>query len=352
MASQEDPDYAGVVEAFNSLLNSNYCNVAAIAFLVFDWLLGLHWEVSLFWTGASIGATILYATTRYMTLLENLLFLIQFSQLSDEEPNSCTQLVWTTFALSFFTSLPLLVLAVLRVYALTRHTLLATVTILIFSVPVVCIIVPYTFSATGQVIPIIGCLEADLTPVDLYTRLVVVERLFSLAGDVLLLVVTYWTSPLRGNFSDLLRVGGKTLSSVMLYNACPELPMSSTFRALTILDTLHLVLSVLAIEDLGGSSIIGIFRDPMASVLVSRFLLDLQDAHLRSVMLDSHRQLSTVCAVDDRTINFARVAGSLGATVDLDMGDDVGGYECGDDFDLQDWVREGDDGVSVDDLKV
>lgn len=59
-------------------------NAYHAAFLVFDWLLGLHWEVSLFWTGASIGATTLYATTRYMTLLENVLFLVQFSQLSDE----------------------------------------------------------------------------------------------------------------------------------------------------------------------------------------------------------------------------------------------------------------------------
>ncbi len=125
MASQEDPDYAGVVDAFNSLyvhvlldvlsrreayissalrLNSNYCNVAVIgepflvrsawkrlwndaynlAFLVFDWLLGLRWEISLFWKGASIGATTLYVTTRYMTLLENVLYLIQFSQVSGE----------------------------------------------------------------------------------------------------------------------------------------------------------------------------------------------------------------------------------------------------------------------------
>lgn len=64
---------------WNELLNAYHA-----AFLVFDWLLGLHWEVSLFWTGASIGATTLYATTRYMTLLENALFLVQFSQLSGE----------------------------------------------------------------------------------------------------------------------------------------------------------------------------------------------------------------------------------------------------------------------------
>ena len=170
-----------------------------------------------------------------------------------------------------------------------------------------------------------------------------------------------------------------------------ELPIPSIFRALTLLDTLHLVFSVLAvrlpferpsqqvteskqIEDLGGSSIIGIFRGPyvtdfaiastdllrfallitadrMASVLVSRFLLDLQDAHLRSVMLDSRRQLSTVCAVDDRTINFAPVAGSLGTTVDLDVGEDAMDYERDNDLDFQDWVMEDDDGDCID-LKV
>ena len=89
----------------------------------------------------------------------------------------------------------------------------------------------------------------------------------------------------------------------------------------------------------------------MASVLVSRFLLDLQDAHLRSVMLDSRRQLSTVCAVDDRTINFARVAGSLGMTIDLDVGEDAMDYERDNDLDFQDWVMEDDDGDCID-LKV
>ena len=89
----------------------------------------------------------------------------------------------------------------------------------------------------------------------------------------------------------------------------------------------------------------------MASVLVSRFLLDLQDAHLQSVMLDSRRQLSTVCVVDDRTINFARVAGSLGTTIDLDVGEDAMDYERDNDLDFQDWVMEDDDGDCID-LKV
>ncbi|KAI1790134.1 hypothetical protein LXA43DRAFT_891607 [Ganoderma leucocontextum] len=352
MASQEDPDYAGVVDAFNSLYAHNKLSNTAyiLAFLVFDWLVGLRWEMSLFWTGASIGATTLYATTRYMTLLDNVIFLIQFSQLSDEVSQFpaffflCTQLVWTTFVLSFFTSLPLLLLAVLRVYALTRHTLLATITFLILSVPVACTVVPYTFSAIGLVIPIIGCMEADLTPVDLYTR-----YLYSLAGDVLLLVVTYWTSPQRGNILGWLKNGGKTLSSVMLYNGLIY------FVALTVLDTLHLVFSVLAIEDLGGTSIIGILRDPMASVLVSRFLLDLQDAHRRSVMLDSRRPVSTVCSVEERTLSFARMTGPLSATIDDDMDDDFGGLGRDEgDLDSADWAMEDDDGLgdSVNDLKV
>ncbi|PIL22613.1 hypothetical protein GSI_15303 [Ganoderma sinense ZZ0214-1] len=124
------------------------------------------------------------------------------------------------------------------------------------------------------------------------------------------------------------------------------------FVALTVLDTLHLVFSILDIEDLGGSSIIGIFRDPMASVLVSRFLLDLQDAHLRSIMLDSRRPLSTVCVVDDRTIKFARAAGSLGATIDLDMANSIWDYGGDSSLDSQDWEMEDDDSESVDYLKV
>ena len=96
-----------------------------------------------------------------------------------------------------------------------------------------------------------------------------------------------------------------------------------------------------------------IFAVRMASVLVSRLLLDLQDAYLRSIILDSRRPLSTVCVVDDHAIRFARVAGSLGATINPDAREDVSDDGGDGNSDSQNWAMDDDDDVdNVDDFKV
>ena len=59
------------------------------------------------------------------------------------------------------------------------------------------------------------------------------------------------------------------------------------------------------------------------SVLVSRFLLDLQEAHKRSAMLDSRHMISTgSSAVDEGTISFARISGPFSATIDRGLSTD------------------------------
>ena len=52
------------------------------AFLVFDWMIGFPRELRLFWRDASIGATSLYAATRYLTLVTNLLYTMELSEFS------------------------------------------------------------------------------------------------------------------------------------------------------------------------------------------------------------------------------------------------------------------------------
>lgn len=66
----------------------------------------------------------------------------------------------------------------------------------------------------------------------------------------------------------------------------------------------------------------------MESVLVSRFLLDLQEAHQRSAMLDSRHMISTgSSAVDEGSISFARISGPFSATIDRGLSTD--------DYDIQ-----------------
>ncbi|TBU29909.1 hypothetical protein BD311DRAFT_659941 [Dichomitus squalens] len=332
MADQGDPDYAGVVQVFDSFLTGNYLSAAAMAFLAFDWIIGLPREIQLFWGNASVGATSLYAGARYLTLFCNIIYTLELFEMSTErsvwgEPYPvdsliadrifrCTRLVWTGFVVGFLAIIPLLVLAVLRVYALTQRRLLAAFIFLFLFIPLGASIVPYTYKAQGVVDSIFGCFEADFTPVALFQKWMWVSRM-TLAVILTSMSLTYSSAPRRCKLLDTLKDNGRTMASIILYN-----DILIFTRALVVVDTLHLVLSVLSVEDLGGASVIIELRNPIASVLVSHFLLDLQEAHKRSVLLDSHQLVSSgSSAADSGTISFARTTSLFFATIDHDLPD-------------------------------
>ncbi|RPD53085.1 hypothetical protein L226DRAFT_576528 [Lentinus tigrinus ALCF2SS1-7] len=80
------------------------------------------------------------------------------------------------------------------------------------------------------------------------------------------------------------------------------------------LNVLHLLFSILSIasDTLQSISLIAIFTDPITSILVSRFLIDLQEVH-------QHRadpQLSSL-SVSQGSLHFAtsKVIGSLGESL-------------------------------------
>ncbi|EJF63349.1 hypothetical protein DICSQDRAFT_168230 [Dichomitus squalens LYAD-421 SS1] len=329
MADQGDLDYAGVVQVFDNFLTGNYLSAAAMAFLAFDWIIGLPREIQLFWGNASVGATSLYAGARYLTLFCNLIYTLEVFEMSTErsvwgEPYPvysliadrifrCTRLVWTSFVVGFLAIIPLLALAVLRVYALTQRRLLAAFIFWLLFIPLGASIVPYTYNAQGVVDSIFGCFEADFTPVALFQKWMWVPRM-TLFVILTSMPLTYSSAPRRRKLIETLKDNGRTMASIILYNGLIY------FVALVVVDTLHLVLSVLSVEDLGGASVIIELRNPIASVLVSHFLLDLQEAHKRSVLLDSHQLVSSgSSAADSGTISFARTTSLFSATIDHNL---------------------------------
>ncbi|KAI1788593.1 hypothetical protein LXA43DRAFT_856338, partial [Ganoderma leucocontextum] len=83
---------------------------------------------------------------------------------------------------------------------------------------------------------------------------------------------------------------------------------------LLMLNITHLVLTELSVSArLSGALLL--FR--ITSVLVSRFLLDLQEAHqIKVVGLDTNDPLHTLQSFGIRSINLPPALGSLGATID------------------------------------
>ncbi|RPD80818.1 hypothetical protein L226DRAFT_556694 [Lentinus tigrinus ALCF2SS1-7] len=79
------------------------------------------------------------------------------------------------------------------------------------------------------------------------------------------------------------------------------------FTTLTILNILHLNFSLLSILDnnvytSGNSSDISVLNEPVTAILISRFLIDLQEANIQSMHQDSLASVGT--------LNFDRVVGS------------------------------------------
>ena len=53
-------------------------------FLVYEYIITADREVTLFWNGRMDGATVLFLSNRYLTLIVNMWNLVEFGQFTDE----------------------------------------------------------------------------------------------------------------------------------------------------------------------------------------------------------------------------------------------------------------------------
>ncbi|KAI0694584.1 hypothetical protein C8T65DRAFT_666650 [Cerioporus squamosus] len=86
---------------------------------------------------------------------------------------------------------------------------------------------------------------------------------------------------------------------------------------MSIMNTIHLSFSVTAIEvEVNGASYVGLFSAPITAILVSRFLLELQEVNQTVVRLDRDDPLHTSRNPYDDTPSFIS---SLGAFINPDL---------------------------------
>ncbi|RPD59049.1 hypothetical protein L227DRAFT_654427 [Lentinus tigrinus ALCF2SS1-6] len=131
-------------------------------------------------------------------------------------------------------------------------------------------------------------------------------RARALSGKYLgLLVFALSVAPIGVNLSDRL-----PLSYVFICNG------TVYFVVLFILNTLHLILILLSVAIEGGSSYITIFTAPLTAILMSRFLLQLQEASQVTVRVDSDDPLHMSLNGSEDTPSFVR---SLGGVIDPDL---------------------------------
>ncbi|KAI0730619.1 hypothetical protein C8Q76DRAFT_690679 [Earliella scabrosa] len=252
------------IEDVASIILNNYCIIAAGAFLLYDYAITVDREIASFWHGMTSGATVLFFTNRYLNVVVKIMGLIEFGQFSDEVGGSAAsqQLTFT---------LPITV--VRPTHEHWRYYTLSS----IFRGPA-----RFSFDLTGTNDPVFGCFGGDSVPKALQLKTSLI------AADLLLIVITVWKLPRHVFRFDSFHRARLSLTGVLFRDG---------------------------IVYFGYSGLTGHSFHRVTAVLVSRFLLDLQEANRSAVGLDTHGDFSTLA--EGNSITFAaRVVGSLGSTID------------------------------------
>ncbi|KAI1782837.1 hypothetical protein LXA43DRAFT_1068242 [Ganoderma leucocontextum] len=164
----------------------------------------------------------------------------------------------------------------MRAYGLLKNIVLACLILFLSLVPLGTNLVAYRAGIQGEIVPLIGCLQSAAFPQELYI----------------------------GHISHHRYLAGHSAKSVLL-----------------VVNTLDLLFSVLPAFNVAVNvNFMLQLIQPLTSILISHFLLDLQEAYRRTLRLNSDDPLYTEASIggDQQlgSLNFAHVVGSLGAVID------------------------------------
>ncbi|TFK91446.1 hypothetical protein K466DRAFT_582826 [Polyporus arcularius HHB13444] len=232
----------------------------------------------------------------------------------------CSVFVITLDAIQILQVVPGAAFAALRAYVLSRSKLVGLLILALSLAPAAVNLVPYGYQVSGINYPPFGCLELDNVtdaiglndyiaiprahPKD--RAVVVISRVPLIVADMLLLYITWTKLRSRGLPRDISQSKRLSLSDVLFCDGI----------VLFVLNILHLVLSLpaLGIESHGGSDVTT-FTGPLTAILISRFLLDLQEANKATVRVDGDYPLHSSVRDPYNTPSFIS---SLGAFINPD----------------------------------
>ncbi|KAI0738644.1 hypothetical protein C8Q80DRAFT_1275613 [Daedaleopsis nitida] len=165
----------------------------------------------------------------------------------------------------------------MRLFALTRHRPLAGLVLLLSMIPIAVNLYLFRYGEDGKVDPLLGCQQHQNIPVP---RSVFIKRSLLVQGR-------FNTRRLHSHPRYLVHSVEKTLNcpwreELSCHGSTPRrsvsVPRTIYFVLLLMMNVLHITFTFLSIFGTGGVSNMSAFTEPVTSVLVSRFLLDLQEA--------------------------------------------------------------------------
>ncbi|TFK82270.1 hypothetical protein K466DRAFT_590631 [Polyporus arcularius HHB13444] len=294
------------------------CFEAAFLF-IYEALVTSDREVACFWTANKrSGATFLFYANRGISMTLYIMDMANFAPYPSDK--SCSRYQFGEAAVQIAQFIPGAAFSALRAVVLSRSKLLGLLALALSLAPVGANLVHYGYQVSGAIIPFWGCIDTDNTTEALNLRfgqlpVVIISRVPLILADVLLVHIT-WTKLSSRDTLKVVRASKRlSLSDILFRDGTdPQLIVSS---AMSILNVIHLTFSVTAVEVMvQGASYVGLFSAPITAILVSRFLLELQEANQTVVRLDRDDPLHTSRDPYDSTPTFIS---SLGAFINPDL---------------------------------
>ncbi|KAI0832516.1 hypothetical protein BC628DRAFT_1414807 [Trametes gibbosa] len=291
------------------------CDMATFALILYDYAITFDREVAFVWGTRFTGATALFMLNRYLALLKYPIYIVNQVPLSDERYlRLSVQYVTLTDIEAIFSCtivsiygmvaqiLPYIVWAAfssLRVYAICGQSWKAA-----FAVAL-----PGSFLFASNIY-----LFSQNSTIGAVLSFLIATRSSTILSDALVIIITWWRT--RGIRKTIAQTNIKvSLASLLLRDG------TVYFMVLLVMNIFHIVFS------LTGA------KEPLTTILVSRFLLNLREADASRAIddLDAMSRPSFVRGPNDADINTLRFATSfiapLGAPLNHSssvQGDDIG----------------------------
>ncbi|KAI0710423.1 hypothetical protein C8T65DRAFT_190846 [Cerioporus squamosus] len=226
---------------------------------------------------------------------------------------SCSFFRITMEAMLMLQFIPGAAFSALRAYVLSRSKLLGLLVFSLFLAPVGANLVLYGYQFSGVNFPPFGCLETYNITAALNLRyIVIISRVPPIAADIILIYIT-WARLSTGSWGALRNIQHSkrlSLSEVLFQSGVIY------FIILFSLNILHLALTATSVaSDHPGSSAVTEFTAPITTILISHFLLALQEANQLVIRLDPNDPLYSSRDQHEGTPSFIL---SLGGSINLD----------------------------------
>ncbi|TFK85367.1 hypothetical protein K466DRAFT_664555 [Polyporus arcularius HHB13444] len=272
-----DADAAATVALFSSFYTESYCAVAASVLFIYEAFVTFDQEVACFWTAKRNGAALLFFANKWFSMLYYVMSAATtFAPFPSDKRLACSTFIISITAVGV---LPFITGAVV----LSRSKFLGLLVFALSLAPAGANLVASGYQLSGENVPPFGCVQTDNTTVALDLRrrssVVIISRVPLIVADILLICITWTKLNSRSALKGIQQSRRLSLSDILFRDG------TIYFIVLFILNVLHLTLSLVAAAGSAGGSDVTIFTGPITAILVSRFLLELQEANQRDLVL-------------------------------------------------------------------